>query len=565
MKEKHKIGELLLNLKILEQKNLDIALEEQKRTGARLGAILLKMNLIQEEDLEHILSKQLHVPSINLDNYTPSQDLFTLMPEKIIMKYMVLPISVEGRTLTVATANPRDLTILDDLSRVTGYRIVPVVTSISALKRKIQEIFEKPVQWQDALKIDEQGDLEIISPEKGLMEEDLEKAFKQAEETLVVKLVNAIILEAIDKEATHIHIEPKEDSFDVFLRVNGRLRLLIKPPQTLQQNVLNRVKILSSIDIINRMIPHEGYFRAKSLGRLFDIDVATLPSMYGERMVLTFQQPFSKEDLKLEKLGFAPDTLSSFKELLQKPRGLILVTGQTDSGKSSTIYAALNHLKNPDKSIFTYERNIKNKLSGINQGQPNEKAGYSYEKGLKALTRQDMDILMVGEMLTKDAIISTLLTSLSKTLVLGRFLSNNSIGAISMILDMDVPPFMLYSALTAILGQRLVRRLCQECITDYEPPREIADEIQLLTGKKHPKLFRSKGCMACGHSGYINRIGLFELVIPSMELRDAIFARAPLSELKEAAARIGYRTFRQDGIIKAAEGLTSFEELVRVI
>ncbi|RJQ46312.1 MAG: hypothetical protein C4538_06840 [Nitrospiraceae bacterium] len=565
MKAKHKIGELLVNLNIISQKDLDLALEEQKRTGERLGTVLLKMNLLQEDDLERLLSQQLNVPSINLENYVPNFQLFEILPEKIIKKYLVLPISVKGKTLTVATANPRDLNLIDDLAYVTGHRIAPVVTSISSLKSKIQEIFEKPVQWQDALRIEEQGDLEIFTPENGIMEEDLEKVFKQAEETMVVKLVNAIILDAINKEGTHIHFEPKEDSFEIYIRVNGKLRLLVKPPQNLQQNVLNRLKILSSIDIINRLIPHEGYFRAKSSGKFYDIDVATMPSLHGERIVLTFQQPFSKEDLKIEKLGFVPDMLSSFKDLLQKPRGLILVTGQTDSGKSSTIYAALNYLKNPDKAIFTYERTIKNKLSGINQGQPNEKAGYSYEKGLKALTRQDMDVLMVGEMLTKDAVVTSLLTSLSKTLVLGRFLSNSTIGALSMVLDMDVPPFMLYSGLTAILGQRLGRRLCQECISDYEPPQELAEEIRALTGKPHPRLFRSTGCMACGHTGYINRIGIFELIIPSMELRDAVFARASLNELKEVAGKIGYRTLRQDGLIKAAEGLTSFEELVRVI
>ena len=565
MKEKHKIGELLVDLKLVEQQNLDAALEEQKRTGERLGAVLLRMNIIQEEDLENILSRQLHVPSINLDNYTPSQDLFKILPEKIIRKYTVLPVSVERRTLTVATANPRDLTLLDDLSRVTGYKIAPVVASISALNRRIQEIFDQTVLWQDALKFDESGYLEIISPDKGIREEDLEQAFKQAEETVVVKLVNAIIMEAIDREATHIHLEPKEDAFEIYLRVSGKLKLLIKPPMNLQQNVFNRIKILSSIDIISKMVPLEGYFRAKLFGSLYDIDVATIPSLHGERMVLTFQQPFSKEELKLEKLGFASDMLGSFKKLLQNPRGLILVTGPSDSGKSSTIYAALNHLKNPDKAIFTYERTIKNKLSGINQGQPNEKAGYSYEKGLKALTRQDMDVLMVGEMMTKETIVSALLTSMPKTLVLGRFLSNDSIGSVSMMLDMGVPPFMLYSALTAIIGQRLVRRLCQECIADYDPPRELAEEIRSITGNTSPRLFRSSGCIACGQTGYNNRIGLFELIIPSAEFRDAIFAKAPLSDLKAAAERIGYRTIRQDGLIKAAEGLTSLEELARVI
>ena len=565
MKKRHKIGELLLELNILTQKELDEALEEQKRTGERLGATLLKMDFISEEDLEQLLSRQLDVPSINLDNYSPAPELIATFPEKIIRQYNTLPVSIEGKTITVATANPRNLSQLDDLAYTTGYKILPVVASISALNNKIEELFEKPVNWEDALKIEQGADLEIIKSDHGPIDQDLEKAFQQAEDTIVVKLVNAIILGAIDKEATHIHIEPKEDSFEIYLRISGTLRLLVKPPKPLQQNVINRIKILSSMDILNRLIPSEGYFRARSTRKFYDIDVATIPSLHGERMVLTFQQPFSKEELKLEKLGFTPEMLHSFKELLQHPKGFILVTGQTDSGKSSTIYAALNYIKNPDKSIFTFERTIKNKLLGINQGQPNEKAGYSYDKGLQSLLRQDIDVLMVGEMMTRESIVSALLASLSKTLILGRFLSNDTIGAIAMMIEMDVPPFMLFSALTAIIGQRLVRKLCQECIEDYEPPADLAEEIQAITGKDHPRLFRSPGCPACSHMGYNGRIGLFELVIPSTEFRDAIFAKASLNELKEAANKMGYRTIREDGLVKVSEGLTSYEELVRYI
>ena len=565
MRDKHKIGELLLELNIVTQAELDEALEEQKRTGERLGAILLKMDFISEEDLEQLLSRQLDVPSINLEHYSPTPELVNIIPEKIIRKYLVLPISIEGRALTVATANPRDLSILDDLAYITGHKIIPVVASFTSLNNKIDELFEKAVNWEDALKIQKGTDLEIIKADQSAIDQDLEKAFQDAEDTVVVKLVNAVILAAIDKEATHVHIEPKENSFEIYLRISGKLRLLVKPPKNLLQNVVNRLKILSSMDILNRLLPSEGYFRAKSMRKFYDIDVATIPSLHGERTVLTFQQPFSKEELKLEKLGFMPDMLDSFKELLLHQRGFILVTGQTDSGKSSTIYAALNHIKNPDKSVFTFERTIKNKLLGINQGQPNEKAGYSYEKGLQFLLRQDIDVLMVGEMMTKDAIVSALLASLSKTLILGRFLSNDTIGAVAMMIEMDVPPFMLFSALIAILGQRLVRKLCQECIEDYKPPRDLAEEIRVITGEQHPRLFRSAGCPACSHTGYNNRIGIFELVIPSGEFRDAVFAKASLNELKQVAKKIGYRSFRQDGLIKASEGLTSYEEVVSAL
>ncbi|VAX34353.1 Type IV fimbrial assembly, ATPase PilB [hydrothermal vent metagenome] len=565
MKNKQKIGELLVDLNILTQEDLDRALQEQKHTGERLGATLLKMELLSEEDLDYLLGRQFDIPSINLENYNPSPDLLATIPEKVIRKYQVLPLSIEDKSLTVATASPRDLILMDDLSYITGFKIAPVVTSITTLERKIEELFQKPVSWEESLKVNDTEDLEIIKGDTGIVEEDLEDALESAEEAPVIKLVNAVILAAIEEEATHIHIEPREDSHEIYLRIDGKLKLLVKPPANLQHNVVNRLKILSSIDILKRFLPAEGFFRAKSKGRYYDIDAATIPSLHGERMVLTFQQPFSKEELQLEKLGFTPETLYSFKELLSSPRGFILVTGPSDSGKSSTIYAALNHLKSPEKSIFTFERTVKNKLSGINQGQPNEKFGYSYEKGLQSLLRQDMDVLMAGEMMTREAVVSALHASLSKTLVLGRFLCNDTIGAISLIMDMDVPPFMFFSSLTAILGQRLIRRLCQECIEDYDPPAGLAEEIQVLTGTQRPRLFRSRGCPACGLTGYNHRIALFELLVPSKELREAILAKVEPSDLKEVAGKQQYHTFRQDGLIKAAEGLTSYEEVVRII
>ncbi len=565
MKNKQKIGELLIDLNILSPEDLEKALEEQKRTGERLGATLLKMELLSEEDLDYLLGRQLNIPAINMENYSPSPELLATIPEKIIKKHLVLPVSLDGKTLTVATPNPRDLVLMDDLAYITGLKIAPVVTSITSIKRKIEELFQKPVSWEETLKVNETEDLEIIKADQGIMEEDLEDALQSAEEAPVIKLVNAVILAAIEQEATHIHIEPHEDCYEIYLRVDGKLKLLVKPPANLQMNIVNRLKILSSIDILKRFVPAEGYFRAKSKGRYYDIDAATIPSLHGERMVLTFQQPFSKEELQLDKLGFTPETMKTFKELLSNKRGFILVTGPADSGKSSTIYAALNYLKSPERSIFTFERTVKNKLVGINQGQPNEKFGYSYEKGLQSLLRQDMDVLMVGELMTREAVVSALHASLSKTLVLGRFLCNDTIGAISLLLDMDVPPFMLFSSLTAVIGQRLIRRLCQECMEDYEPPRELAEEITALTGAERPRLFRSRGCPACSLTGYNHRIGLFEVVIPSKELREAILAKTPPSELKEIAARQQYRTFRQDGLIKATEGLTSYEEVVRVI
>lgn len=565
METRQKIGELLTSLGIVSQENLAAAMERQKKTGKRLGATLLEMNLLAPEDLEYLLGRQLNLPSINLANYSPSPELLNLIPEAFMRKNLVLPVQLENKVLTVAMANPRDLLLIDDLSYMTSYRIAPVVTGIRSLETKIEQLFDRPVDWEKTIQQEKETDIEILEADQGIRDEDLEEALQSAEEAPVIRLVNGIILAALDKGATHIHVEPRETDIEIFLRVDGKLKLLIKPPAKYRTHIVNRVKIISSIDVLKRFVPSEGYFRAKTGGKYYDINVSTIPSLHGERIVLAFQQPFSKEELRLEKLGFLPESLENFKRLITRPRGFIVVSGPADSGKSSTIYAALNHLKRPERALFTYERTIKNKLAGINQGQPNEKVGYSYERGLQALLKQDMDVLMVGELLTREAVVSALHASLTKTLVMGRMLSSNTLGTVLVMLEMGVPSFMVYSSLTAIVGQRLIRRLCQKCIEDYAPPGELADEIRALTGKMAPKLFRGKGCPDCGHTGYSGRIGLYEMVEPDLEFRDAILAGADANALKHAARSIHYRDFRQEGMIKAAEGLTSYEEVLRVL
>jgi len=565
MQTRQKIGELLSSMGIVSKENLAAAMDQQRKTGKRLGQTLLEMNLLAPEDLDYLLGRQLNIPSINLDNYSPNPDILNLIPEAFIRKNHVLPVQLEDKVLTVAMANPRDLMLLDDLSYMTNCRIAPVVCGIKSLETKIEEIFDRPVDWEKTIRQEKDSDIEILEADEGIRDEDLEEALQSAEEAPVIRLVNSIILAAIDKKATHIHVEPRETDIEVFLRVDGQLKLLVKPPAKFRTHVVNRLKIISAIDVLKRFVPSEGYFRARTQGKYYDINVSSIPSLHGERIVLAFQQPFSKEELRLERLGFLPDSLDVFRRLITSPRGFIVVSGPADCGKSSTIYAALNHLKRPERALFTYERTIKNKLTGINQGQPNEKAGYSYERGLQSLLRQDMDVLMLGELMTREAVVSALHASLTKTLVIGRMLSNDTIGTVLVMLEMGVPSFMLYSSLTAIVGQRLIRRLCQQCIEDYDPPKELAEEITALTGKVTPRLFRGKGCPACGQTGYSGRIGLYELVEPDREFRDAILANADASGLKHAVRNIRYRDFRQEGIIKAAEGLTSYEEVLRAI
>lgn len=556
-----RIGELLLEFKIIDQEQLDEAVAEQRKSAERLGVILIKKGYVTVEDLEYLLSRQHALPAINLEKYNPSRDVIALIPEKFMKKNYVVPVELDGTTLTVAMANPHDYRVIDELRFLTGKRVTPVVSSMFGVKKKLRELFPTSEKWEDALGVEGDRQLEIISPQTDRLEENLEEALESAAETPIVKLVNSIILAALDKKATHVHVVPREDSVEVKLRINGVLNPLISPPKENAQNLVNRIKVLSGIDVLKRRVPLEGYFRVRSEDQFFDIDVAIFSVLNGEQAVLTFQQPFSKEELRLENLGMSTETLKSYNDLIRSERGLILVLGPPDSGKTSTIYATLNALKSPTRSSVTYENPIKNRLMDINQAEPNEKAGVSFSRGLKALLKQDIDYLMVGEVTSSEVLQTLVEASLGKTLVLARLVYNHSIGAITRVIDQGVPPFMLYSALRGIVGQRLVRRLCPYCLQSFDPPEGVKEELRLATGKEKPILYKAVGCKRCGMTGYRGRIGVFELLIPSDKLRSLILAKASQDELSEAAAAGGFLPLMEDGLIKAVEGMTTYEEV----
>lgn len=556
-----KIGELLLEHKLIGAEQLAEAATEQKKTGERLGSILIRKGYVTVEDLEYLLSRQQSVPAINLQKYSPTPDVVGLVPEKFMKKNFVLPLEVHEKTLTVAMANPHDYRTIDELRFMTGLRVAPVVTSMFGIKQKLRDIFPASTKWEEALDLRTQRDLEIISPQGTGVEENLEEAIESASEAPIVKIVNSVVLAALDKKATHVHFIPGGDQVEVKLRVNGLLESLVTPPREYSQNLVNRLKILGGMDILKRRVPLEGYFRVRSEDQFYDIDVATFPVLNGEQVVLTFQQPFSKEDLRLENLGMSPRMLEQFRQVLQGPRGLVLVLGPPDSGKTSTIYAALNELKSPAKATVTYENPIKNRLSDINQAEPNERAGIGYGQGLKALLRHDIDYLMVGDVSDPEVLAVAVEAGLGKTLVFARMVFNHTVGSIPRILEQGIPPFMLYSALNAVVGQRLVRRLCTECLESFEPPEPIRDELRRATGKEHPRLYKAMGCRKCGMTGYRGRLGVFELLVPDDHLRSLIVRGAPQEELEPAARSIGFRTLLEDGLMKAAEGMTTYEEV----
>ncbi len=559
---KKKIGQLLIEYKILTGEQLAEAMAEQRKTGERLGAILVKKGYVTAEDLEYLLSRQFAVPAINLAKYQIPEELIRLVPEKFMKKNFVVPVERDDKTLTVAMANPHDYRVIDELRFMTGLRIAPVVSSMYGIKQKLRQLFPTSGKWEDALDIRAPRELEIITPQElQPREENLEDALESASDAPIVKIVNSILLAALDKGATHVHIVPLEDSLEVKLRVNGVLETLVRPPREYAQNIVNRLKILSGMDILQRRLPQEGYFRVRSEDQFFDIDVATFPVRSGEQVILSFQQPFSKEELRLENLGMTPELLERYRQVVAAERGLVLVVGPPGSGKTSTIYATLNALKSPHKSTFTYENPIKNRLSDINQAEPNERAGLSYADGLRALIRQDIDYLMVGEVPSLDVLSTVVEAAMGKTLVLARMVFNSTVGVIPHVLEQGIPPFMLYSALAGVLGQRLVRRLCPECLESFEPPEPVKEELRKATGRENPHLYRAVGCRKCAGTGYRGRLGVFELLVPDDRVRQLILAGADRGALEEAVKANGFRSLVDDGLAKAVEGLTTYEEV----
>ncbi len=559
---KKKIGQLLTEFRIISTEQLDEAIAEQRKSGEKLGTILIKKGYVTVEDLEYLLSRQFAVPSINLLKYEVPRDVVGLVPEKFMKRNFVVPVERDDKTLTVAMASPHDYRVIDELRFMTGLRIAPVVSSVYGIKQKLRQLFPTSGKWEDALDLKAQRELEIITSQQAeAREQNLEEALESASEAPIVKIVNSVLLAALDKKATHVHIVPTENRLEVKLRVNGVLDTLVTPPPEYAQNIVNRLKILGGMDILERRLPQEGYFRVRSEDQFFDIEVATFPVRNGEQVVLTFQQPFSKEELRLENLGMAPEMLDRYREVIAAERGLILVVGPPDSGKTSTIYATLNALKSPSRATFTYENPIKNRLADINQAEPNERAGMTYAQGLRALVRQDIDYLMVGEVPNRDVLETVVETSLGKTLVLARVVFNSTVGVIPRILEQGIPPFMLYSALAAVLGQRLVRRLCPECLESFEPPEPVREELRQATGRTNPHLYRAVGCRKCAMTGYRGRIGVFELLIPDDRVRQLILAGGPQEPLERAVRSNGFRTLIEDGLTKAVDGMTTYEEV----
>ncbi len=564
-KEKYfKLGELLIKEGIITQAQLEKALNIQKQEGGRLGEILIRLGMIKEGQLILILGKQLNIPYFSPGselNPTGGQNLEQIIPKEFALKNLVLPLSHTLGSLTVAMTDPLDLILIDNLRKITGFDINPVLATRADLNSAIEKLYGKTKLFEEA--VEASYDMpaasitaeSIEAAESGEGELSLDKLIARAEEAPVVKLVDLIVRQAIDERASDIHIEPFKDRMSLRYRIDGKLYEIPPPAKHLHLSITSRIKILSKLDIAEKRLPQDGAFFVKLETRPIDIRVSSIPTIYGEKLVLRILDR-SVVVLDLFQMGFEPKQLEQMRTMINMPYGLVLLTGPTGSGKTTTLYAILSEIKSPTKNIVTVEDPVEYKLDGVNQVQVKPEIGLTFANTLRSFLRQDPDIMLVGEIRDLETAQICIRSALTGHLVLSTLHTNDAPSATTRLMDIGIEPYMVAPSLLMVVAQRLLRKLCPECKEAYEPNLTQMKDIKI----KADLIYRPKGCNKCGQLGYKGRTSIAEVMLVNSEIRDLITQRAPFQRIKEVARTAGMQTLYESAIKKVEEGVTSLEE-----
>jgi type IV pilus assembly protein PilB len=555
-----KLGNFLVRDGLITAEQLESALQEQKANGGMLGSNLVKMGFIEEAELMEFLSKQFVVPSTDPSKLDVDSEVIEMIPGNIVQKYKIVPISLEGQTLTIAMVDPSNIFIIDDIKFLTRKNIRVTVATESSIKLAMDRFYDAGASLEEVMsEFDEEG-VDVIDSSEDIDLGELESAAEQAP---VVKLVNLILVDAIKKMASDIHIEPYEKSFRVRYRIDGVLYEVMKPPMKLKNALISRLKIMSRLDIAERRLPQDGRIKLKTKGREMDFRVSVLPTLFGEKVVLRL---LDKSNLQLDmtKLGFEEKQLRDFKEAIYKPFGMVLVTGPTGSGKTTTLYSGLSELNKSTENISTAEDPVEFNLGGINQVQIHESIGLSFAAALRSFLRQDPDIIMVGEIRDFETAEIAIKAALTGHMVLSTLHTNDAPSTVNRMLNMGVEPFLVSSAVNLILAQRLARRICLECKEQLEIPQETLLDLGVPEEEVGGfSCFHGTGCPTCSQTGYKGRIALYEVMPLYEEIKELVLVGASSAEIKREAMRLGMLTLRQSGINKLKEGITTVEEVVR--
>jgi len=538
---------------IISERQLADALEVHKATGSPLGRVLVDLGYAKQGAILSIMARQLGLPYIDFAETKPSTGAVSVVPKDLAERYTLMPITVdEQNRLVVAMADPQNVLALDDLGIITGYEIVPAISTKEDIVAAIEEYYKEARHVSE-----EEMDGDISG-------EGLDGLADIAEEAPIVKLVNYIITKAVTDRASDIHIEPQEKDLRVRFRIDGVLHEIMRSPKTTQASIISRFKIMAEMDIAESRKPQDGHTALTVNGHSLDFRVSTLPTVYGERVVLRILRKDSIL-LQLEDLGFLPTALDRFKGSFTKPYGAILVTGPTGSGKSTTLYAAINVLNSPNRHILTAEDPVEYRLPGVNQVQINAKAGLTFAGALRSFLRCTPDVILVGEIRDHETASIAVESALTGHLVLSTLHTNDAPSAITRLTEMGVEPFLIASAVDCILAQRLARRLCKDCKQEYKPKEQVLLDAGYRPDNLPETIYQPEGCKRCGGTGYRGRLGVHEVMLVSEEIGKLTVEQATAEEIKRVAIDQGMMTLRLDGLEKVRRGDTSIEEIVRVI
>ena len=560
-----RLGDLLIKEGLITKDQLEKSLAEQRSSGMRLGYALVKLGFVQETEITKMLARQYRMPAVDLSRFEVDPKIVKMVPGDVALKHLVLPLKREGRTLTVAMADPTNLAVLDDLKFITRYDIFPVIAGEYTLRNQLEKHYEQVDQQLGKLieEIAEEGADEELEVLESKEDEDAQAAAQLVDDAPVVKLINAILTDAVKRGASDIHIEPFEHEMRVRYRIDGALSEVMKPPLKLKAALTSRIKIMSSLNIAERRVPQDGRIKLKMGKRVSDYRVSTLPVLFGEKIVMRILDK-GNLTLDLSKFGFEAKAEQDLMKAILNPYGMVLVTGPTGSGKTTTLYSALSRVNTIEVNIMTAEDPVEYNLMGINQVLVRNEIGMTFQAALKAFLRQDPNIIMVGEIRDIETGGIAIKAALTGHLVLSTLHTNDAPSTITRMIDMGIEPFNVSSAVNLIVAQRLVRRICKECKQEVTyTPEELkalgtsAEDWEGIT------FYRGKGCEQCNSSGYKGRAGLYEVMALSAELRRMILKGASTAELSDQAVADGMLTLRMDGIMKIKKGVTTLEEVVK--
>jgi len=554
MARRKRLGELLLEAGLITQEQLDEALKEEARGGKRIGEILVDLGYLTESDIYGAVGEQLGVPYVSLSYYSVDPDVIDTVPEQVARQHKIIPLFKVRDSLTLGMADPLNLAVIDQIVRSTGLDIEPAICSAGEIEQAIDHYYGTASTMDEVVQVlgeDEEEEEETL---------DTSTLTQLAGDAPIVKLVNLVIAQAVKDTASDIHVEPDESLLRIRFRVDGVCREAYTQPKKLQSAIISRLKIMSNLDIAERRIPQDGRIQMIVEGKPIDIRVSTLPTVHGENVVMRILDK-SNLMIRLSDLGFG-DQEPRLRQILSRPNGVILATGPTGSGKTTTLYSALNEVSNVEVNTITLEDPVEYRLPLIRQSQVNVKAGMTFAKGLRAVLRQDPDIVMVGEIRDAETAKIAVEAALTGHLVLSTLHTNDASGALPRLIDMGVEPFLVASSVGGIIAQRLVRRICSGCKVQIDPSASMLKAINMEG--KDVTLYKGEGCRGCNGSGYKGRAGIYEVLTVNEEIRELVVDNASADRIRNVAMKDGMKTLRLDGIDKALEGITTVEEVLRV-